>query len=600
MLKIGDVAIVYATWIPLGLALLCLMGAWRGFRARRVWWRPPAHLLALAALLCLGAGMGGMPVALTNAQLQALPSYQWASVLRMGVNQPGDAEPMWFVPSAAPCPIAGGDVGTQVAAVDGGCFNAILPGRPLDVRQWGVPTTGLVDVTPQLTAAAATGYSLFFPAGKYQFSALSLTASNQTLSCAGYGWDETGQSTALEQNSTTGDFITLNGKRNAISNCLFEPIVRVAGYQIVIGPSCYACFVEKFHMAYGYDGINDVGSNTTIGSADASLMGPMAGPVGIRFAGAGTPPTTPQQNILTVNNVLINNAYPFAATGGGNVAAWAPSTAFPANAVVNTNGAIYQTLSPCTSAASGAGPSGYPAGTTPASIYTGTIADGSCQWKFVNNDMIGYLNDSWGMSATLNDFTVLNNYQCIKIADTNPSANSEPAFVHFLRLSCDHNFTNAADVEAGVDVEFWNIYAGSDFQGSGVVFGGSFVGNGKVMGGLVNVNWQAGIRLAAGQKYVVNGVEAAGNSTAGAGLHSNIEVAAGVSSFAITSNLVDGRNDQEGTPPVKALSGVAVAAGVSDNYAITGNICGGAAEITSGVCAADGGTGTHKTVSGNW
>ncbi len=74
MLRLGDITIVYATWIPLLLAALCLLIAWRGFRSERVLWRPPASLLAIIALLCLGAGFGGMPVGPTSPSYDPAPA----------------------------------------------------------------------------------------------------------------------------------------------------------------------------------------------------------------------------------------------------------------------------------------------------------------------------------------------------------------------------------------------------------------------------------------------------------------------------------------------------------------------------------------------
>lgn len=598
MLRIGDIAIYLVPWALVLLTVLTALAAWRLLCIKRWWAGMPGVLLAALALLFLGATTTGVPIVYSNAQLMLLPSWQYWAVLRLGVNQLGDAPPLWFSATASPCTIAGGDVGTQNPTVDGGCFNALPVSGPSDVREWGIGTTGANDVTPQLTAAAATGRSLFFPPGAYQFAALTLSGSSQTITCSGQGWDGAGQTTWLAQNATGGDFITLAGKRNAISGCLFEPTVRVTGYQVVFAYSCYQCLIDRFHMSYVYNGINDIANGATIGSAQISLMGPISGPIGIRFAGAGTPPTSPQTNIIAINNVLINNAY-YAVASGNQVKTWAPNMAMPANSIVDTNNAIYETTAACTTAASGGGPAGWPAGTSAASIYTGSVPDGSCNWRFISNNLIGFLNDSWGMSATINNFTVLNNYQCIVVRDSNPSQNSEPSFLFFVRPSCDHNFANAVEIDGGVGVEIDNIYVGSDFVGSGIVFGSGFTGDGKVIGGLANVNAQNGIQLNSG-KVTINAVNAAGNSIAGAGTYANIEVAAGVSNFIVTSNRVNGANIVEGSPAVWAQAGVKIESGASNNYVVTGNICGGAAQVTGGVCVVDGGSGASKTVSGNW
>lgn len=165
-MRLGEVAVPAATLIPFVLAVLCGFAAWRAYRARRRW------LVALAATgvpFFLAATMGGMPVALTNAQLQMLPSYQWSAVLRLGVTKLGDAPPQWFSPSSTACSISGGDVGSQVPSIDGGCFNAITPGGPRDVREWGAPSDGVTNAGMAINACLAVSNNCLIPISKSGF-----------------------------------------------------------------------------------------------------------------------------------------------------------------------------------------------------------------------------------------------------------------------------------------------------------------------------------------------------------------------------------------------------------------------------------------------
>jgi hypothetical protein len=72
-----------------------------------------------------------------------------------------------------------------------------------------------------------------------------------------------------------------------------------------------------------------------------------------------------------------------------------------------------------------------------------------------------------------------------------------------------------------------------------------------------------------------------------------VSVSAGVAQFTIASNFL-GRDADISINPQAA--GVNVAIGASDYYTIANNIC-AAENVTR--CIADGGSGTHKMVSGN-
>jgi hypothetical protein len=138
-------------------------------------------------MLVVGAGPGlaasGSTTVISNTQLQALPASQYSSVLRMGVH------PLWFTPSTAPCPISGGDGGSQVPSSDGGCFLATPSDGMLHALDFpGVDPTGATSSSLGLTAAASALNSakvakLYIDQGTYLIDGNGLDC-NQSSACA--------------------------------------------------------------------------------------------------------------------------------------------------------------------------------------------------------------------------------------------------------------------------------------------------------------------------------------------------------------------------------------------------------------------------------
>lgn len=478
-----------------------------------------------------------------------------------------------------------GNVWTYLGSTYGAAWAPITqPSGGVSATQFGADPSGVKDSTAAFNQALSTGQSpIYVPPGTYSISALTLSNTGQQIVCA------SPRSTRLAQNTTSGDFITMTGLWNGVIGCFFEPNVRVTGTQVVFAASCYHCFLRDFEMAYAYNGISVAASGVSVGSASTwDIIGSTTGHYAILFQGTSS---SQQASGLNITNVLVNNAYQVNGGYGQEVVTWATNTAYVAGNITFVNGAIYQEqTATCTSAASGSGPSGMPPGTALGTIFTTTIPDGTCNWYFVNNGLLGFINNSWGNSAQLIGFTVLNNYECIKLQDTNnPGTLSEPHYDMFIRPSCDHNFNVGIDMEAGYDVEISNPYVGSTFQSDGILFGGSFTAIGTVIGGRVADNWQHGIQIAKGTNFVISGVNAGSNSQQQAGLFNNISVNPGISGGNITNNMVG--NDAEAAPTPKTYAGVLLGAGAGDYWTVTGNICQG--NYTGPACFDNGASGSH-------
>ena len=127
---------------------------------------PTTLLLCTAALIALPRGADTQPapnaavqsfIAPTNALLKTLGTADFSSgIVRRGVNAPGDAPDLTFVPSSAACPQNGGagDVGSCVPAAGGGSWRAVMAADGEDARQFGAKGDGTTDDGPAIAACA--------------------------------------------------------------------------------------------------------------------------------------------------------------------------------------------------------------------------------------------------------------------------------------------------------------------------------------------------------------------------------------------------------------------------------------------------------------
>ena len=117
-------------------------------------------LIALVLLLAdveAAAQVVPMQAAPTNAALQALPSTQYSSVIRLGFFSAGDGGHATYVSSGSVCSLNGGngDSGSQVRSADGKCWIADFGAGPPSVKVFGAVGDGVTsDVAPLLNCLA--------------------------------------------------------------------------------------------------------------------------------------------------------------------------------------------------------------------------------------------------------------------------------------------------------------------------------------------------------------------------------------------------------------------------------------------------------------
>lgn len=456
---------------------------------------------------------------------------------------------------------------------------------PVNPVWYGADPTGAADsstaVSNAYSAVVASGNGqLVFPAGTFKIATFpAITAQGITIQCAGK------LATVLQQDAASGDFITFTGSASGIQNCTLEPLQRMtSGYQVTL--SCFTCFARDLRLNYHYNGINISSATETkvsnidlrqgLGLTDVQYIGTVS------VGSYGT----------TLSNIVSDHFYPLATSVAG-VRTWATSTAYSLGQTTLVNGRIYQVSTAGTSAGAGGGPSGLPSGTTPASAYTNTITDGTVQWKFVAQQVIGLRQESYSYSLRVNNSAFLNGYQGYLSADTANTGSSYPKFNYFNNIEIDHSYHTGMKLTAGVTHQVNNSWIGSSLSNNGIQTDSTYKGEFSIMNSRISGNAETGILLNGTSVYLVTGNFITSNGIKTAATYNGVTVAANVTRFIISGNHF-GVDPDIGSS--QTSYGVAIVAGTSNYYNIVNNICAGG--NTAG-CILDGGTGVNKTLTGN-
>lgn len=121
--------------------------------------------LVLLVAFYSGAAFGYTPAAMpTNTALQGAATITYpGGVTRDTFGNGNGATPLFYMPSNAACSLnaGAGDNGSQVKSADGKCWLAQFPPEGVDIRQFGVLTSG--DAGPPIRAAYAASVSAGLP-----------------------------------------------------------------------------------------------------------------------------------------------------------------------------------------------------------------------------------------------------------------------------------------------------------------------------------------------------------------------------------------------------------------------------------------------------
>jgi parallel beta-helix repeat protein len=267
-----------------------------------------------------------------------------------------------------------------------------------------------------------------------------------------------------------------------------------------------------------------------------------------------------------VNNQL-DPVFYGAYTSGSGFGVWAASTAYALNAVRSANGGFF-VCSQAGTSTTGSGPIITAFGTA--------ITDGTAKWLFIcSTNSVGV-----SITATANSNYVTNNDISgpwtaaifVQNSDGNILTGNTLGQIIGVPIVLGTNATNTLVEGNLISGAYGANSAGIEDTNGSATFSRIF--NNEV----TNCGWYGIFIQSAGTLVQGNKVSGFGQVTAAYG----IGVAGGTQSFGVSGNVI-----------LSGSSGcIQVAAGTSDFYSIMGN-------IVSGGTISDGGTGTHKTLSGN-
>lgn len=258
---------------------------------------------------------------------------------------------------------------------------------------------------------------------------------------------------------------------------------------------------------------------------------------------------------------------------GSTITAWAATTTYAVGAVVSTQGYHLQ--------ASTGGTSGSSAPTL--KNYGQNITDGSVVWQLAKPLTYYAIQLDTGASENTIDATDMTGSFTAGLALTNTLAGRAPQFTKLTDSAANGNPTTAGILATdGHGLEISGLHTAGGFLagGGGIVFQNNWTGDVSITNSFF---WASsyGVVIGAGKNFSLTTNNFAGNTTA-------CIAALSVTDFTITGNIL-GNSTSFGACTLGAQ-----VTGSSDFYNITGNITDGATTPIS-----DGGSGTHKNVSGN-
>lgn len=453
----------------------------------------------------------------------------------------------------------------------------------LSIADFGAVPDGVTDNATAIANAYARivamgGGEIIIPEGSWA------TSSFPTINISNVMIRGRGMSSRLLQTSTTGDFLSFQGGLHCeVRDLFFGATVRkTSGFAIKFDLMHHAR-LANIVISHHYNGVH-VNDCAQFAMDDFYILY-LLGTVGLNNTGtAGRGLFGATYSRGTANNPIAINTVP---------KTWAQSTAFSVGDAIFNNGNVYQCSTSGMSAASGTGPAGLPAGTDPESAFSGTIADGTCQWKFLSNTLTWMVMGSYTFSLRVIKCALLNGYTGFAMVDNANTGTSYPRWVDAVGLECDSNYASAASLVAGAGFTAVNSWFSSCRSGRGITATATYKGDIEIVTSKIINNYLQGALFNAGpvNTKIINSRVGA-NSVVSSGLHPGILFAANATDFIVTGNKL---GTVQGLPNQQSY-GAVVAAGASDRYVIANNLVSG--NVTGVV--SDGGTGVNKAVANNF
>lgn len=461
----------------------------------------------------------------------------------------------------------------------GGTWNRVHSGLRYNVKDYGAVGNGSTDDTTAINNAIAAANSvpgeIFFPPGTYKVSSSLTTISGNGITVRGSGR----QVTTIAMSAATGDVMTFSGQFSGVESMTFSPSVfRTSGYEIVVTGG-FSNKLKDLFITFGYRGINI--KSTAQALISNINMRYFTGDVGIYFDGT----VSASSYGLWLENIVTDNP-PVYTINSANIKTWATTTAYNQGDTFIANGWLWQVTTAGTTGSSA------PAAPSTTSWCTTSVANGSAQVRALSTNTLAWIvMDNYSNSIAAKSVALINGYRGFVMQDTANTGTSYPSWAFFYDLETDHCYGAGVDLQAGLGFDMTVSYLGSTLNGNGLQVGASFKGEVNVSNSRIVANGQYGILINGGTETKIANNFVCNNSVNAASYH-GIAIAVAVSRFTIQNNTTGIIAPFTST---NQQYGVYIATGASDYYAVQGNV--GYSNAVGSVT--DGGSGTHKSVTGN-
>lgn len=446
----------------------------------------------------------------------------------------------------------------------------------VSVKDFGAVGDGSTDdyavIQAAITAVQVRGGGiLFFPAGNYRVSATLVVNAGVGVHLMGENLTATAISTV-----TNTALLTLDGTgRHTVEEIQLigygiaggnGPTTSGSAHTLWLKSNCVDVKLSRVLAVGGWYAIRNDGTDTIAESV-------------IAYGCYGPAIVYNTANALWLRRAKIDNAWPVSIPSAGvSTAAWAATTAYNIGDVRSSAGFYMQCRIAGTSG--GSAPTLQNYGTD---IIDGT---GTLRWRLCCNTSLALVEITTSASETHIEQADFSGAAQHSVSINNNGAGVAPWATYITDSVFSQTVATTVDCVAGNSVfikggEIYNPIANGE---SAVAFRSAFAGDSNISDTLIiGSSGTVGVYLGSGSNYGIHSTKIFG------ALH-GIMVEAGVSKWTIGYNDI-GSSTKWGAN----TNSITVNAGASDYYNITNNNIRGFS--TAGVT--DGGTGTHKTLSGN-
>jgi hypothetical protein len=330
--------------------------------------------------------------------------------------------------------------------------------------------------------------------------------------------------TMIRETFTSGDGIVFSACQSCeLADVYFWPTVRkTSGFSAKLTGGSFDCRVD-IRTDFGWNGLLIDGATETVFSVVSRYL---LGTVGVEFTGSNS-----SRSFRAIcARQISDNPYPASvAADPSNAKTFSGGMSLAVGDHFTANGAIWQCVQAGTAGVSA--PSGYPAGTTPESVFNTDVDNGTAKLRYVANlGLTHLLHNNYAYSLVIVTAALLNGARGFAMEDSANTGSSFPIWTFVLNLECDHSYVEGVDLSRGEGFFSAGIlWSGSCLSGNGILIGPNYRGN-VTMGNGTRCfgNAQHGILRQPGPVDIrFDGCESTDNSIASSATYHGLQIAAG-------------------------------------------------------------------------